>query len=63
MTRLKKLRLLIFIVGIIWVFGMPFIPKSLEGTWFVYVLGFGGWLFLAVCCIIYMYGFKHWKGE
>lgn len=63
MTRLKRLRLLIFVVGVIWVFGMPFVASSFEGSQLVKVLSFGGWLFLAVCCLIYMYGFTHWKDK
>jgi drug/metabolite transporter (DMT)-like permease len=63
MMKRKTLGILICVVGVIWVFGMPYVAKAFEGSSLAYVLGFGGWLLLAVGCIVYMYGFRHSKGD
>jgi hypothetical protein len=61
MTRLKKLRLLIFVIGFIWITGTPIFSNLFERSLLLEILTFGGWVFLAVSCIVYMYGFFYWK--
>lgn len=54
---------LIFVAGISWLIAIPLLSTYFEGARLVDVLAAVGWLFLAACCVVYMYGFFYWKDD
>jgi len=61
MCKLRKLRRLIFSGSVLWIAALVILPAIFGELQFLSELAIAGWVFLAVCSLIYMYGFIFWK--
>jgi phosphatidylglycerophosphate synthase len=63
MTRIQRLRNIIFAVGLAYLVIAPVMLTLWERSWLTAVFVYGGMAFLIISCAVYFYGFLFWKGR
>lgn len=63
MSRLKRLRTIIFIGGALYLVLAPLSLTLWERRLAVTILVFVGMVVLGLCCAVYFYGFMFWKDK